>query len=105
MSAVEIDSSDGSGVKLVPRMLEWILMRMARRLAKPANVKKRDRSRLGGKSLDLPVKTGLRCDAFALKLISITAMAVDHIGALIYAIRPLLGRVGFGFQFSTGPVG
>ena len=54
-------------------------MRMARRLAKHANVKKQDRPRLGGKSLDLPVKTGLRFDAFTLKLIAITAMAVDHI--------------------------
>ena len=59
-------------------------MRMARRLAKSANVKKQDSPRLGGKSLDLPMKTGLRFDAFALKLIAITAMAVDHIGALIY---------------------
>ena len=65
-------------------MLEWILMRMARRLAKPANVKKLDRSRLGGKTFELSVKPGLRFDAFALKLIAITAMAVDHIGALIY---------------------
>lgn len=61
-------------------MIRW----MVRRVAKPANAKKRDRSRLGGKAAGLPVKTGLRFDAFALKLIAITAMSVDHIGALIY---------------------
>lgn len=81
-------------IKLAPRILEWILTEMARRMAKPANVKKRDRSRLGGKSMDLPVKTGLRFDAFALKLIAITAMAVDHIGALIYPEALWLRVVG-----------
>ena len=69
-------------------------MRMARRLAKPANANKRDRPRFGGKSLDLPVKTGLRFDAFTLKLIAITAMAVDHIGALIYPEALWLRVVG-----------
>ncbi len=59
-------------------------MQMARDLPKPANVKKLDRARLGGNPACWPVKTGLRFDAFTLKLIAIMAMAVDHIGALIY---------------------
>ena len=46
--------------------------------------KKKRKSRLDPKASRMPVKTGLRFDAFDLKLIAITAMAVDHIGALIY---------------------
>jgi hypothetical protein len=69
-------------------------MRMARRLAKPANVKKLDGALLGGNTACLPVKTSLRFDAFTLKLIAITAMAVDHIGALIYPEALWLRVVG-----------
>lgn len=42
----------------------------------------------------MPVKTGLRFDAFDLKLIAIAAMAVDHIGALIYPEALWLRVVG-----------
>ena len=46
--------------------------------------KKRPKSQRGRKVAKTPVKTGLRFDAFDLKLIAIAAMTVDHIGALIY---------------------
>lgn len=45
---------------------------------------KRHKARLSPKATRMPVKTGLRFDAFDLKLIAITAMAIDHIGALVY---------------------
>jgi hypothetical protein len=67
---------------------------MARRLVKSANAKKGNRSRLGGKAVHSPVKTGLRLDAFTLKLIAIAAMAVDHIGTLIYPEALWLRVVG-----------
>ena len=67
---------------------------MARRLVKSANAKKGNRSRLGGKAVRSPVKTGLRFDAFTLKLIAIAAMAADHIGALIYPEALWLRVVG-----------
>jgi len=44
----------------------------------------RDRSNDGSTAEGGPVQTGLRIDAFGLKLIVIVAMTVDHIGALIY---------------------
>ena len=46
--------------------------------------KEKRKSQLDPKASRMPVKTGLRFDAFDLKLIAITAMAVDHIGALIF---------------------
>ena len=67
---------------------------MARRLKKPVNAKQRDCLRLGDNTAGLPEKTGLRFDAFTLKLIAITAMAVDHIGAVIYPEALWLRVVG-----------
>jgi hypothetical protein len=56
--------------------------------------KSKHKSRISPRSKHMPAKSGLRLDAFDLKLIAITAMAADHIGALIYPEALWLRVVG-----------
>jgi len=55
---------------------------------------KKKKTRSPADALRLPGKTGVRIDAFGLKLIAIAAMCVDHIGALIYPEALWLRVVG-----------
>ncbi len=63
-------------------------------VGKYGNEKMRNQSKYGAKAAVGPEQTGLRIDAFGLKLIVIAAMTVDHIGTLIYPEALWLRLVG-----------
>jgi hypothetical protein len=54
----------------------------------------RDRSKYDCKAPGGPLQNGMRIDAFGLKLIVITAMTADHVGALLYPEELWLRLVG-----------